>query len=94
MSAGHFIQPKLTGYRQLNEREAALMNRIKALGEELRQVVADVELHQRETVSELVGEALLEFHRAEPAAWLDRGKVGAQSSLMALTRAVARPTHF
>lgn len=27
-----FIQPKITGYRQLNEAEAALMNEIKAQG--------------------------------------------------------------
>lgn len=25
-----FVQPKITGYRQLNEAEAALMNEIKA----------------------------------------------------------------
>lgn len=27
-----FVQPKVTGYRQLNETEAALMNEIKAHG--------------------------------------------------------------
>lgn len=27
-----FVQPKVTGYRQLNEQEAALMNEIKAHG--------------------------------------------------------------
>jgi hypothetical protein len=30
-----FVQPKVTGYRQLNEQEAALMNEIKALGAQL-----------------------------------------------------------
>ena len=30
------IQPKITGYRQLNEAEAALMNEIKAHAEETR----------------------------------------------------------
>ena len=34
-----FIQPKITGYRQLNEAEAALMNEIKARGVELGQLV-------------------------------------------------------
>ena len=34
-----FVQPKITGYRQLNEAEAALMNEIKALGVELGQLV-------------------------------------------------------
>ena len=34
-----FIQPKVTGYRQLNEAEAALMNEIKARGIELGALV-------------------------------------------------------
>lgn len=34
-----FQQPKITGYRQLNEAEAALMNEIKAKGVELGQLV-------------------------------------------------------
>lgn len=34
-----FVQPKITGYRQLNEAEAALMNEIKARGVELGHLV-------------------------------------------------------
>ena len=34
-----FAQPKITGYRQLNEEEAALMNEIKAKGVELGELV-------------------------------------------------------
>lgn len=34
-----FTQPKITGYRQLNESEAALMNEIKAKGVELGALV-------------------------------------------------------
>ena len=34
------IQPKITGYRQLNEAEAALMNEIKAEGVKLGELVA------------------------------------------------------
>ena len=34
-----FVQPKITGYRQLNEAEATLMNEIKARGVELGQLV-------------------------------------------------------
>ncbi|AUN96443.1 Acb2/Tad1 domain-containing protein [Pseudazoarcus pumilus] len=33
------IQPKVTGYRQLNEAEAALMNEIKAHGVQLDELV-------------------------------------------------------
>lgn len=34
-----FTQPKVTGYRQLNEYEAALMNEVKAKGVELGELV-------------------------------------------------------
>jgi len=35
-----FTQPKVTGYRQLNEAEAALMNEVKQKGVELGELVA------------------------------------------------------
>jgi hypothetical protein len=34
-----FVQPKINGYRQLNETEAAMMNEIKARGVELDALV-------------------------------------------------------
>lgn len=34
-----FVQPKITGYRQLSEEEAALMNEIKLKGVELDELV-------------------------------------------------------
>lgn len=37
-----FQQPKITGYRQLSEAEAALMNKIKAKGVELGELVAEL----------------------------------------------------
>lgn len=37
-----FTQPKITGYRQLAEAEAALMNKIKAKGVELGELVAEL----------------------------------------------------
>lgn len=36
---GTFTQPKITGYRQLSEEDAALMNEIKAHGVELGKLV-------------------------------------------------------
>lgn len=46
-----FTQPKITGYRQLNEQEAELMNEIKQKGVELGELVAklkgNAELDQR-----------------------------------------------
>lgn len=41
-----FIQPKITGYRQLTEAEAALMNEIKAKGVELGVLVEKLRQHQ------------------------------------------------
>ncbi len=40
-----FIQPKITGYRQLTEEEAALMNQIKQKGVELEQLVQQLRLN-------------------------------------------------
>jgi hypothetical protein len=37
-----FTQPKITGYRQLTEAEAALMNKIKAKGVELGELVNEL----------------------------------------------------
>ncbi len=72
-----FTQPKITGYRQLNENEAALMNEIKAAGVALGLLIdkiyttPDVEIR-----------------------WVEYGTKDLQTGLMALTRAVARPTSF
>ena len=72
-----FTQPKITGYRQLNEDEALVMNQIKQMGVELGEYVARLrtmpDLDQR---------------------WISIGATDLQTGLMALTRAVARPTTF
>ena len=39
-------QPKITGYRQLSPQEAELMNRIKAKGVELGELVAELRQQQ------------------------------------------------
>lgn len=71
------VQPKITGYRQLTEQEAALMNEIKARGVELGELVAKL----RETAG-------IDLR------WVSIGATDLQTGLMALTRAVARPTTF
>jgi hypothetical protein len=72
-----FVQPKVTGYRQLNEAEAELMNHIKSFGVQLGHLVemmkTDESLDQR---------------------WVSIGATDLQTGLMALVRAVARPTTF
>lgn len=78
MSNETFVQPKITGYRQLSEQEVALMNKIKAKGVELG-----------ELVDLLRGHGNLVDQR-----WVSIGATDLQTGLMALTRAVDKPTTF
>lgn len=81
-------QPKITGYRQLSEQEAALMNEIKAKGEELQELI--LKLRKNEvTVNDEFGTP--DF---EPYRWISTGEMHLKQGLMALTRAVAKPTSF
>lgn len=73
------IQPKITGYRQLTASEAELMNRIKAQGIEIESLV-----------TELRNLAVTGIDQR----WVSIGATDLQTGLMALTRAVARPTSF
>ena len=70
-------QHKFTGYRQLTESEAQLINKVKAAGVELGSLVDELrampDLDQR---------------------WVSIGQTDFQTGLMALTRAIARPTTF
>ena len=74
-----FTQPKITGYRQLTEAEVDLMNQIKALGNEVGELV--------ELIAHLP-------HIDDSARWASIAKTQLQQGFMALTRAVARPTSF
>lgn len=50
MTMETFTQPKITGYRQLSEQEAALMNEVKAMAEqcgELVELLRSIDLDQR-----------------------------------------------
>ncbi len=71
------IQPKIIGYRQLNEAEANLMNKIKEHGGRLADLIA--ELRNTDGID---------------GRWISIGATDLQTGLMALTRAVAKPTTF
>ena len=96
-----FIQPKVTGYRQLNETEAQLMNEIKALGQKIEGHLAMVDSHLR-TQSANANAAIATDGGAEnariqaagPGRWVSIARTDFQTGLMALTRAVAQPTTF
>lgn len=89
-----FQQPKITGYRQLSEQEAALMNQVKAKGQELQQLVGTLEQYLAEQKAAAVGTEVARIEQAQPLKWLAVGKTDLQTGLMALTRAVAQPGAF
>lgn len=68
---------KITGYRELTQRDIDVMNKIKAKGAELDALVQEVQ-------------AIPEVDQR----WASIAKTDLQTGLMALTRAVAKPTSF
>lgn len=89
---------KIAGYRELTEREVALMNKIKAQGAQLEALL--VELHEH------VGEQTIDANnsgnkdeearidQAQPVRWLAIARTDFQTGLMAAVRAVAQPGGF
>jgi hypothetical protein len=73
-----FKQPKITGYRQLTEQDAELINSVKDVG----------------TAIEYLIETLRDKSRKIDQRWVDIGEVDLQKGLMALVRSVAQPTSF
>lgn len=69
---------KITGYRELDEGEIAVMNEIKAAGSGLQDLLVSVD-HAGEDIDKR---------------WVAIARTHFQEGLMALTRAVARPTSF
>lgn len=85
---------KITGYRDLTQAEIDLMNEIKAEGERLRELINKVSRHLAST-DPLDHET--DQNRAfehNPGRWLSIARTDFQTGLMALTRAVARPSSF
>lgn len=88
-----FTQPKITGYRQLTEAEAILMNEGKALAE---QVGAYVE--KLRTLNGQPGPANPEgVNTTMPKLdqrWISIGATQLQQGFMAVIRGIAQPTTF
>lgn len=97
---------KIAGYRELNQEEIDLMNRIKAKGAELLALQVELsgllsqsQVHRFNAVDQAlnsdqaaIAQAELDrFHAAEPFRWASIGKTDIQTGLMALVRAVAQP---
>ena len=79
----------IKGYRDLTIQEIDLINKIKAVGNTLDELIEEVEhtnlsLGKRSELDEI----------AEPDLWAHQAKINLKIGLMALTRAVAKPTSF
>lgn len=72
---------KIMGYRDLSQAEIDLMNAIKAHGEDLSALVAQL----RSTEA---------FELCIDQRWVSIGATDLQTGIMALVRSVARPTTF
>lgn len=99
---------KITGYRELDETEIALMNKIKGMGIAIEGVINEIVAHQslqRQAANATPitikdpghGANPAEQQRldaAQPERWLAMGRSDLQTGLMKLTRAVAQPGFF
>lgn len=89
---------KIKGYRELTEDEIALMNMIKAEGEDLRQMLQTVQTHLDWQLSDAKNtndeDTLIRIRDTQPSRWLAIARTHFQEGLMAATRAVAQPESF
>ena len=96
------VQPKITGYRQLDPAAGELMNEIKAAGIELQKLCGKVSERIEQQYAAALGASpeaidateLERLDTADPRRWALWGREGMQMCLMQLTRAVAQPSTF
>ena len=74
---------KIKGYRDLNQDEIDLMNKIKEQGEQLSKLIDELQIVNAQT-----------GNHAIDMRWVNVGKTDLQKGIMALVRAVAQPTSF
>lgn len=84
-----FIQPKITGYRQLLPIETDLMNEGKALAETCGKFVEKLKRH----INSDGGNANGAYPPIDKR-WVSIGETDIQTGFMALTRSIAQPTTF
>ena len=86
----HFLQPKITGYRQLSQDEVSLMNEGKALAEACGAYIAKLRSHvpdNGEGPTVAPGGSL-------DQRWVSIGATQLQQGFMAVIRGIAQPTTF
>ena len=87
-----FIQPKITGYRQLSQGEVDLMNEGKALAEACGAYIAKLRMHPQAKPEQAPndGVALQPLDQR----WVSIGATDIQRGFMAVIRGIAQPTTF
>lgn len=89
---------QIKGYRDLSQEEIDLMNKIKALAEEVSKLI--IEVYDNEISLYKQGEDFGLSYRVkygefdDHTGWIDSAKKDLQLGFMQLTRAVAKPTTF
>lgn len=86
----HFIQPKITGYRQLSETEVALMNEGKALAEQCGAYIKKL----REYVPDNGNGPAVAPGGSLDQRWISIGSTDLQRGFMAVIRGIAQPSTF
>lgn len=81
----------IKGYRELSAEEIALMNEIKAKGEELRALVAKVANVIKDVPAAPAG---IEHEADHPVYWLRYAEGSFRSGVMYAVRAVAQPASY
>lgn len=90
-----FTQPKITGYRQLTEAEASLMNEGKALAEQCGAYIAKLRQHQDAAGSNTrIGQPDTRLTPPLDQRWISIGATDLQRGFMAVIRGIAQPTTF
>ncbi len=87
-----FTQPKITGYRQLSEAEAALMNEGKALAEQCGVYIAKLRAMPSSAAPVQVEGSPTRV--ALDQRWVSIGATDLQRGFMAVIRGIAQPTTF
>ena len=91
----HFIQPKITGYRQLSQAEVDLMNEGKALAEQCGTFIAKLRKHG--DIARPSAPAAMPDDQSFlllDQRWISIGTTSLQQGFMAVIRGIAQPTSF
>ena len=91
-----FIQPKITGYRQLTEAEVALMNEGKALAEQCGAYIAKLRKYPDVSRAQPTNGVMPPDLPPPPLdqRWISIGATDLQRGFMAVIRGIAQPTTF